>query len=295
MNVFLNAIMPLMTLIAIGFTIGKIFPGDKIVLSKLTLWVFATVLTFSFVNDHPPGAKEILSYGGAFLLIFLYNLAVFKVLLKKHEKSDVYFLTSIFGNTGYLGYPVLGLAFGQEAIAYGVIYSVISVSIVNTLGVAFMVKNLKQSVKNLLKLPFLYAVALGLSLGYLGINWHNFPTPLSQSMEMINNAAIPIITVFLGVSMSSVNLKKKALTTVLSSSLHRLLIIPVIAIFASQIFGMRGLFRAVFIVESAMPTAMNAAVISAAIDKDPEIVSTEIAVSTMLSALTLSLIINLIK
>ncbi len=295
MEVFINAILPLMTLIAIGWFIGKMFPGDKIVLSKLTLWVFATVLTFSFVNDHPPSFKDIMVYGSAFALIFLYNFLLFKMILRKKRMSDLFFLTSVFGNTGYLGYPVLRLAFGETAVAYGVIYSVISVSIVNTLGVASMLKNLRESLKNLLKLPFMYAVIIGLVLGYSGINWHDFPLPIARSLNMINEAAIPVITVFLGVSMSSVKFKKDVLSSALIASLHRLLVVPLIAYLVTTIIPMEGLFKTVFIVESSMPTAMNAAVIADSIKKDPEIVSTEIAMSTLLSAITLSMIIAFLK
>jgi len=289
-----QAILPLMLLILLGYIIGKLYKGDVVVFSKATLWLFANVLTFSFVNSHPPKAKDIALYAIGFSVLLIYCIVVFKIFLRKHEMSNVYFLTSIFGNTGYLGYPVLGLAIGEEAISYGVLYSIVAAIIVNTLGVALMTKDIKNSVKNLVKLPFIYAVVLGLILGYSGIVWTEFPTPIYRTIKMLNDAAIPVITVFLGVMISRIKLKKKNLCTILFASLHKILIIPTIAFFAAKLIGMNGLFYTVFVIESAMPTAMNASVIASALDEKPEIVSSEVALSTVLSAITLTLWINIV-
>ncbi len=294
MEVFNQAILPLMLLIFLGYVIGKLYKGDVVVFSKVTLWLFANVLTFSFVNSHPPKAKDIMLYATAFFVMFTYNIVVFKVFLRKHEMSNVYFLTSIFGNTGYLGYPVLGLAIGEEAISYGVIYSVVAMIIVNTFGIALMTRSIKNSVKNLIKLPFVYAVTLGLILGYSGIVWTNFPTPIYKTIKMLNDAAIPVITVFLGVMISKIQFERKNLYTILFASLHKILIIPTIALFAAKLIGMRGLFYSVFVIESAMPTAMNASVIASALNEKPEVVSSEIALSTILSAITLTFWINIV-
>ena len=294
MEVLNQAILPLMLLILLGYIIGKLYKGDVVVFSKATLWLFANVLTFSFVNSHPPKAKDIALYAIGFSVLLIYCIVVFKIFLRKHEMSNVYFLTSIFGNTGYLGYPVLGLAIGEEAISYGVLYSIVAAIIVNTLGVALMTKDIKNSVKNLVKLPFIYAVVLGLILGYSGIVWTEFPTPIYRTIKMLNDAAIPVITVFLGVMISRIKLKKKNLCTILFASLHKILIIPTIAFFAAKLIGMNGLFYTVFVIESAMPTAMNASVIASALDEKPEIVSSEVALSTVLSAITLTLWINIV-
>ena len=294
MEVLNQAILPLMLLILLGYIIGKLYKGDAVVFSKATLWLFANVLTFSFVNSHPPKAKDIALYAIGFSVLLIYCIVVFKIFLRKHEMSNVYFLTSIFGNTGYLGYPVLGLAIGEEAISYGVLYSIVAAIIVNTFGVALMTKDIKNSVKNLVKLPFIYAVVLGLILGYSGIVWTEFPTPIYRTIKMLNDAAIPVITVFLGVMISRIKLKKKNLCTILFASLHKILIIPTIAFFAAKLIGMKGLFYTVFVIESAMPTAMNASVIASALDEKPEIVSSEVALSTVLSAITLTLWINIV-
>ncbi|MCD6450434.1 MAG: AEC family transporter [Thermotogaceae bacterium] len=294
MEVFTQAILPLMILIALGYIVGKLYKGDAVIFSKATLWIFANILTFSFVNSHPPKAKNVALYAISFSILFIYNIIIFKVLAKKHEMSNVYFLTSIFGNTGYLGYPVLGLALGQEAISYGVIYSVVAMIVVNTFGIAFMTKNLKESIKNLTKLPFIYAVLLGLILGYFGIFWTDFPAPIYKTIKMLSDAAIPIITVFLGVMISRIKFEKKNLNAILIASLHRLMVIPAISIFAAKLIGLKGLTYMVFVIESAMPTAMNASVISSALNEKPEVVSSEVALSTILSAITLTFWINLV-
>ncbi len=288
MDIFLDVILPVFIVIGSGFLVGKIFKGNGEIFSKITLWVFSSVITFTFMNENPPGRSDLMKYLWGFLVIFAYNLVVFRWMLGKRENSDVYFLTSLFGNTGYLGYPVLGSAFGDRGIAYGVIYSFVSVTLVNTFGIAFLMKDLKRSVQNLLKLPFIYSIALGMTLGYSGVHWKNFPQPISSAIADIKGAAIPVIMVFLGYSLSKVKLSKENLATMTIASVHRLLLIPFIAFWISGLLGMKGLLRDVFVIESSMPTAMNVVVISSALKKKPDLMSSVVAVSTALSALTIS-------
>jgi predicted permease len=230
-----------------------------------------------------------------FTVIFAYNVILFRILLSKNENSDVYFLTSLFGNTGYLGYPVLGAAFGNPGITFGVIYSFVSVTLVNTFGIAFLMKDVKKSVHNLLKLPFVYSIVTGMTLGYLGVNWKNFPAPLSLAIGDIKEAAIPVIMVFLGYSLSKVRLSKRNIQTMSLATLHRLFAIPLLALLISYLIGLKGIERSVFVVESAMPTAMNVVVISAALKKKPDLMSSVVALSTALSAITLSVWIYFLR
>ena len=288
MDIFLNVILPVFIVIGSGFLVGKIFKGNGEIFSKITLWVFSSVITFTFMNENPPNTSDLMKYLWGFLVIFAYNLIVFRWILGKKENSDVYFLTSLFGNTGYLGYPVLGSAFGDAGIAYGVIYSFVSVTLVNTFGIAFLMRDLKKSVQNLLKLPFIYSITLGMVLGYSGVHWKNFPQPISVAISDIKGAAIPVIMVFLGYSLSKVKLSRENLTTMTIASVHRLFLIPLIAFWISEILGMKGLLREVFVIESSMPTAMNVVVISSALKKKPDLMSSVVAVSTALSALTIS-------
>ncbi len=288
MDVFINVILPVFLVVGSGFLVGKIFKGNGEIFSKITLWIFSSVITFTFMNENPPNTSDLMKYLWGFLSIFAYNLILFRWILRNKENSDVYFLTSLFGNTGYLGYPILGSAFGDIGITYGVMYSFVSVTLVNTLGIAFLIKDLKKSLQNLFKLPFIYSIVLGMGLGYMGVHWKNFPKPISAAIADIKGAAIPVIMVFLGYSLSKAKLSRKNLVTMTLASVHRLFVIPIIAFVVSELLGMKGILRDVFIIESAMPTAMNVVVISAALNKKPDLMSSVVALSTAISAATIS-------
>ena len=288
MEVFLEVILPVFIVIGSGFLVGKIFKGSGEIFSKVTLWVFSSVITFTFMNENPPSSEDLLKYLAAFSGIFIYNLVLFRLVLAKHPDSDVYFLTSVFGNTGYLGYPVLGAAFGDAGIAYGVMYSFVSVTMVNTIGIAFLMKSVREGIKSLIRLPFVYSIVLGMTLGYMGVSWRDFPKPLAIAIGDIKRAAIPVIMVFLGYSLSKVRLTRENLKTMILSSLHRLLVVPLVALGISSALRIDGLMKTVFVVESAMPTAMNVVVISSALNKKPDLMSSVVALSTALSAFTLT-------
>ncbi len=288
MTIFVEAILPIFIVGGLGYVVAKIFGGDFFLFSKVTTWIFASVFTFTFVNENVPKWEDISKLFVAFMILFSFNYVVFRIFGGRMKSAENFFLASVFGNTGYLGYPVLIRAFGEEALGYGVLYSVISVSVVNTLGIALLSRNFKDSVKNLLKLPFMYALVLALVLGYLGISWKGFPEPFYSSIDMLKRAGIPVITVFLGVSLSKIEWKFENIKIILISSLHRLLIVPALALVLAFALDFKGLFGRVFIVESAVPVAMNSVVIASELKKDPELMSSIVATSTLLSAITLT-------
>ncbi len=286
--IFLKVILPIFVVGGSGYAVAKVFGGDLRSFSKIVMWIFSSVLTFTFVNEHVPKWTDISRFFVAFMLIFALNYTVYRVLIKS-PNSDLFFLGAIFGNTGYMGYPVLQMAFGEEAVGYGVLYSVISISVVSTLGVALMSRNFKESMRNLLNLPFIYALILALILGYSGVCWKDFPEPFYSSLAMLKRAGIPVIIVFMGASMVEIEWKMENVRFISLTSLYRLVVVPLMALILSTAFGFEGLFKRVFVVESAMPVAMNSVVIASELRKNPEIMSSIVSLSTLLSSLTLAM------
>ncbi len=285
--IFLKIILPIFIMGGAGYTVAKVFGGSLSLFSKVVMWIFASVLTFTFVNEHVPRWVDISKFFVAFMVIFVVNYVIYRFVVK-NPNSDLFFLSAIFANTGYMGYPVLQMAFGEEALSYGVLYSVISVSVVSTLGVALMSRNFKESLRNLVSLPFLYALILALILGYSGICWKDFPEPFYTSILLLKNSGIPVIIVFMGASMAKAEWKLENIRFISIASLYRLMFVPLMALILSTVFGFEGIFKKVFIVESAMPVAMNSVVIASELNKNPDIMGSIVSLSTLLSAVTLT-------
>jgi len=289
MEIFTKSILPIFVVSGLGYVVGKIFKGDVSLFSKVTMWIFSSVIIFTFVTENTPKPFDFLKTALLFLIIIFYNFVIFKVLIKDPTSRSIHFLTSIFGNTGYLGYPVIMLSFGEKTLSLAVLYTVVSTILVSTVGIALLSEKLKDGIKSLLKLPFLYSLIPALILGYLGVSWKDFPEPFSTSISMLKEAAIPVILVFMGVNMTRINARMEDLKTILTASIHRLLIVPLLAFFIVFIFKLDSPFSKIFLVESAMPSAVNCVIIASELRKKPEVVSGIVAFTTLLSALTLTL------
>jgi predicted permease len=152
---------------------------------------------------------------------------------------------------------------------------------------------LKNALKNMLKVPWLYAFIISWIIGALGFNWReDLPLPLFNYVEMLNRSAIPVILLLVGINLSKVPLKLKSLKQILPASLLKLFLPPAIALVVGKLIGMEGLVYQVFVLEIAMPTAANTAILAEGIsdsdrrEKELEFSSAVIVYSTFLFLFT---------
>ena len=75
----------------------------------------------------------------------------------------------------------------------------------------------------------------------------------------------------------------------------RLLVAPMLAAIVTSISGLSGLERQVIIVESAMPTAVVTSLFALSFESEPEFVSGAVLFSTLVSPLTLTVVLALVK
>ncbi|QTA38954.1 AEC family transporter [Thermosipho ferrireducens] len=276
-----SAVLTPFLIILIGFIFGKIFPYDLKIVSKTALWLMATIVTFTFINDYTPTLSQLKDYGIGMIILFFISLLITYF----SKEKDIFLVSSVYVNSGYLGYPVLYSLWGERAMAYGVIYSLMNILIGSLLLPIFIGK--KVNFKNILKLPYFYTLIVAFILGHLGISYRSIPEPLLNSLLMLKDSAIPFLLLFVGLSLSRIKFSKGSMLTISLSSLLRLIIIPVFGLIFSQVYKMHGEFGKVFVLESAMPVAVNSVILMDALGGDTPSMSLSVAVTTLLSIITL--------
>lgn len=223
-NAFLT-ILPPFLIIIVGYIFGRIFPYDIKIISKISLWIMASVLSFTFINDYPPKLSYLKSYGLGILFLFI----LFYILSFAFKKDRFLILTnSIYINTGYLGYPILYSIWGEQAMSYGVIYSVINMLVASIVLPSFIGE--KINFKNILKLPYLYVITFAYLLSIFGISYKQLPVPFLETINMLKNSAIPFLLIFTGLSLSKIKIKSVNFYTVIFSTIIRLILYPVFAL-----------------------------------------------------------------
>lgn len=280
-NAFLT-ILPPFLIIIVGYIFGRIFPYDIKIVSKISLWIMASVLSFTFINDYPPKLSYLKSYGLGILFLFI----LFYILSFAFKKDRFLILTnSIYINTGYLGYPILYSIWGEQAMSYGVIYSVINMLVASIVLPSFIGE--KINFKNILKLPYLYVITFAYLLSIFGISYKQLPVPFIETINMLKNSAIPFLLIFTGLSLSKIKIKSVNFYTVIFSTIIRLVLYPAFALIFVFLSKMDNEFARVFVLESAMPTAINSVILIDAITGDASKISLTVAITTLLSAFTI--------
>jgi predicted permease len=137
------------------------------------------------------------------------------------------------------------------------------------------------------RVPVLYTATAGLllNLGQVPV-----PQPLFRAIDLLADAAVPGMLILLGIQLSRVSLTGIPWVA-LGSTTVRLVAGPLCAWLLCWLLAIGGAERNVMILQAGMPTAVMAAVLSTEYDTEPELVSTVILISTVISMATLSVLL----
>ena len=277
-----NAVLPSFVMIFVGYIYGRIFKDKDInIVNDIATWLMAPLVTFTFTNDYVPSIDVLLKFGGGFAILFVVSFLISRL----HKKDrELFFTGNVYVNSGYLGYPVLLALWGEEALALGVVYSFVNVLFGSTFLPAMIRGRFEW--KNVVKLPFIYAIAAGWILGLMGISYKALPTGILTGFNWLRDMAIPFLLLQVGLSISKISFEKSDLAHYLILCAERLVLIPLIMVAFSLI--LKPFEAKVFVLESAMPIGVNSVVVINTFKKeDTPKAGVTVALSTLLSLFTL--------
>lgn len=223
------------------------------------------------------------------------------VLKIKGPARDVYEYVAIFSNCGFMGYPVLGAAFGDEAVFYAAIYNLSFSVLVWSYGVFIMQRSHhksgeKRSVLQILKSsvnPAMIAVFFGFFMFVTGLR---LPSALQQTVKMIGSTTTPLSMMFIGFILADVHPKElfgDYRDFVLA--VHRLIVIPALTFFVLTAFGIQGVTLYIPVIITAMPAAANTAIIASRYQSDFKLASKLIFITTLFSILSIPVVIGMVQ
>ena len=168
-------------------------------------------------------------------------------------------------------YPSSASAFGAEALSYAVIAYVAGSTTAYTLGV-YVSSNGKasmlQSLRSILRTPSVYALVLAFGLKAAGIS--ELPPALSRTSQLLADASIPLMLILLGLQLGGLG-KPSRWRLVVSGTLIRLLLAPLLSLAFASLFGLEGAARLAFILQAGMPTAVMTIVLAYEFDTDRDL------------------------
>ncbi len=273
-------------------------PPDLTTASWMALYVFAPCQVFSGLlgATFRPGEVLELFLAVAASLATLAALALFSVRALGREEGfrHPFLLTVLFANTGYYGLPVCYLAFGKEGFAVAAIYMVCATILTNTVGVYLAARGAAsrgQALATTVRSPILWSLVLSFAVKGAGIDR---PAWAFLAVDCIAYGAIPLVLVLLGAQLALLE-PARDLKPIACSAALRLAAGPAIGAGVAALFGFPHLVRQVFVVESAMPTAVIVGLFALTFDSEPQFVSGAVLLSTLVSPLTLLVVLTLIR
>jgi len=297
--------MTLFTIVLVGYGAGKLgyLGGDfDRQLSRLVINMTCPALILSSaMTGELPDREYILPL----LLISVITYAVLtgiafflpRYLTKKKDDEGAIGFALMFGNVGFMGYPVVASIFGHEAVFYAAVLNVVNTFAVFTVGTILItgkneVEESRFEKKVLYSTPML---ACYLTMLIVALRIDNIPEVISQPLTMIGNITVPAALLIIGSSMS--NLPIKSLlgnTNVYITTLFRLAILPIGMYYLCTLLGFDSFVVNINTVVIAMPVATYGTILCLKYEKDTTMITEVTFITTLLSMISIPLLVMLL-
>lgn len=296
-----ETIIPIIVMIIIGYTLKRtdiLKAEHSIALNKIVINIALPSLIFLAIYDVDLSILPVVApipficmLTGVLSGLIAYIFATIKKYPKKTRWSIL--LTSAMSNSGFLGYPVVLGVFGVEGLVRAVFYDLGSMILFIAFGVLLLLiygGKYTTIFRRALIFPPLWAVALAVTLNFINFD---IGFLVSNILDYLSGAAIPLIMISLGLSLEFKGIKEN-IQAVFSVSFIKLFVSPAIALSIVTILGIGGLERQVTIIGAAMPSAMLSLVLAITYDLDIKTTAACIFASTLISMVTIPLILLLL-
>lgn len=279
MREIVTIVLPAFFTIALGFLFGRFKRTSSLALIDVAMYIATPCLVIVSMLSTPIvlGEAALLWASGLLIMAGTFVLARLVFSWGKTKHSGLY-LPIVFSNTVNIPFPIIYLAFGAEGLATAALYTIPYAMLIYSVGtyIAAGQPDLKQGLVVVLRTPLIYAVFVGLLLNLTGIV---LPDVLTSSLQFVGQAAMPLMLVVLGMNIGKIRLAH--LSTTLLASVLRIGGGLAFGLLAVWLLDLKGIPRAVVILESAMPSAVWSALLATKYRNEEELVSSVVLVTTL--------------
>ena len=297
-----QVMLTLFAIVVVGYVAGKKeYMGgtfDKR-LSKLVIDITCPALILSSaMTGELPDRRYILPLLGISTLTYILLIGVAlwmpRLLTKKKADEGAIGFALMFGNVGFMGYPIVASIFGHEAVFYAAVLNVVNTFTVFTIGTILItgktVDGPKFQKKVLWSTPMISAY---LTMLIVALRIEGIPTWISQPLSMIGNITVPAALLIIGSSMSQLPLRALLGTpSIYATTLMRLVVLPVALYFLMRLLGFSDFVVGINTVVIAMPVATYGTILCLRHGKDTTLITEVTFITTLLSMLTIPLLVT---
>ncbi len=305
-----QVMLTLFAIVVVGYIAGKLgYMGETFDkrLSKVVIDITCPALILSSaMTGELPDRRYILPLLGISVLTYalLTGVALLlpRFLTKKKDDEGVIGFAMMFGNVGFMGYPIVASIFGHEAVFYAAVLNVVNTFTVFTIGTMLVVGKNQSTVeekemsrkkmlrKVLYSTPMLSAY---LTMLIVALEIKDIPEFISQPLTMIGNITVPAALLIIGSSMSQLPLRALLGNgTIYATTLMRLAILPVGIHYLMTLLGFSPFVVGINTVVIAMPVATYGTILCLRHGKDTTLITEVTFITTLLAMISIPLLVT---
>ncbi len=297
--VLLQQMIVLFILMGIGFLCGKKkFLTDEG--SKTLSWIVVNVATPAMIlsagmNYESAIRGRQLAVGFlvavlVYVFLIVMSFIILPLVRVPDEDKEVYRVMAIFSNIGFMGLPIIRAAYGEEAVLFGALFQFPYNFLMYTYGIAAIKGEnpFKGGSLNKILNVGVISSTLGILLFVSGVH---MPEVLRISAKHLSNLAAPLSMMVIGQSM--IHFKFKEMfedVRLLVFSLIKLLSLPIIGVLLLRLFIDDPMIISVCYIMLATPIGSMTAMVAQQYDSNYGLASRGVALSTVLSVVTIPLL-----
>ena len=297
--VALNQILVLFLLTGVGFFCRRAGILNQNSVSSLSKFLLNICIPAMIIYSMQiPFSQSIAEKSGMLIFAALcYYVIAFAVcfvtpyiLRCKKEEYGVFRFMTMFSNSMFMGFPILSMLFGQEAIFYAAIFNIPFTLLTYSVGI-WILRSGDGGVSFSWKL-LLNAAFLSTFVGILFfVTSFSIPDPFYGALGLLSDITTPLSLVVTGGFLAS--LETKAIFSNVRQYFAagiRLLIIPALTFAVCSLFITDPLILGITVVTAGMPAAVNTVILAEEHDARPDIAAQGVFISTLLCLLTIPLL-----
>ena len=242
-----------------------------------------------FTPERLVGAETlILATGMLYVFSFALAWAVSKAMRVPAAEEGVLQFAIVFGNVGFMGFPVAQTLFGADALFYVAIFNLVFNLLVFSVGIAMLTGEREGGFDpRLLANPGIAASAAGFLL-FLGSV--EIPSPFIDAIGLLGGVTTPLAMIIVGAMLATFPAREMVGDwRIWATSAVLLLAVPVAYCYLFSPVFSDPLINGVMITMAAMPAAANTAIFAEQYGADARLASQIVFVSTIGSLVTIPL------
>ncbi|AOR62055.1 AEC family transporter [Pectobacterium wasabiae] len=289
-----NVTMPNVLMLLIGMVLRKLNLLNDTFCDAAMRLVFnlslPCLLFFSVATNHQSFSEQwpLVVYGtiGTLATFLLLEIAAIR-LVKEPTERGIFVQGGFRSNTGIMGMAFAMSAYGEEGVAVGSMYLMVTVIMFNALSVITLTRSLQrqspeqkipvsQLLRGIVTNPLIIGLLLGAAYGQSQLP---MPSMIKQTGSFISSMALPLALLCAGASLEWRSMFRSSNVAMLSS-VAKLLVVPGLLTLGGWLAGFRGVELGIIFLFSSTPTASGSYVMTRAMGGNATLAANIIGLTT---------------